>query len=229
MIFPCICCSRLSKYYPLCFYCRLPTSLTDQYRCTRCFTPSDQIICENCLDAPLPWDHLRYVYRYDAVHYLIHRMKFNALQNLTRFVGDILSRHIFLFPNNRCWDCIVPAPITEQALYERKFNQSYLLSQSLSKSLKLPIHSYFKKHGPVQSTLTEKRRRAVHANIHLRTSEKIAGKRILFVDDIITTGGTAAACTNLLRLHGASSVDIFTVASATRREIFPFYLRSSMK
>lgn len=224
---PCICCGKFKKHTPLCFHCKLPNIVSKDNRCLMCFTQSDTSLCTNCHSSPLPWNELRYLFRYDSIHYILHRMKFDPSMRIGKFLSELMaSQFADLFTVNN-FDLVIPAPITEKSLYKRKFNQSYILAKCISSQFKLPLQIAFNKSGETQSSLSEIKRKGINKNLSLRLASGINSKRILLVDDIITTGSTAAACALELRKIGARSISVYTLSSATANEIFPFYLRSS--
>lgn len=224
---PCICCGEIKKHYPLCFHCKLPEFISPSNRCDMCFASCLEGTCANCNASSLPWDNLRYLYHYDDIHYLLHRIKFTPSQRLASFIGNLMSENLLKYFKTSNFDLIVPAPITESSLHERQFNQSFLLAKPISEQFNIPLKVIFKKSGYTQSSLTERRRRDISKSISANYREEVIGKSILLIDDIITTGSTAASCALNLKNNGASRISIFTLSSATANEIFPYYLRSS--
>ncbi len=113
------------------------------------------------------------------------------------------------------YDFLVPVPIDRGRLGERHFNQSEILAGMLSKACGTPVETALRKpySTPAQSRLNQKERRAnLYGVFSAPKPEKISGKRILLVDDILTTGATSDEAARVLKNAGARSVDLFTLA-----------------
>jgi predicted amidophosphoribosyltransferase len=92
------------------------------------------------------------------------------------------------------------------------------LAQALGKELSLPVVRTLKKirHTPPQSTLghAPQRRANVLGAYRIAAPAEIAGKRIILLDDVVTTGATASECAKVLLTAGAKEVLLATVAVA---------------
>jgi ComF family protein len=121
------------------------------------------------------------------------------------------------FPREERFDAIVPVPLYWRRRIERGFNQAELLARQLSGSTGLPVVRVLRR---VRATSTQaglsntSRRRNVAAAFRSRS---VAGKRLLLIDDVMTTGSTAAACATALKRAGAARVALLTVARVDRR------------
>ena len=113
-------------------------------------------------------------------------------------------------------DLIVPVPLSYRRLIKRRYNQSALLAGELSKitGLEVDMDNLKKiKHTKPQSELLGKARlKNIKKAFALQNPTKIKGKKVLLVDDIMTTGATLAECANILLKAGAIQVDTLTVA-----------------
>jgi ComF family protein len=115
-------------------------------------------------------------------------------------------------------DLIVPVPLHYFRLVRRGFNQSGWLAAALSKSsgVKLSVDALKRARAtPIQGGLSaDGRRRNVQGAFRVRNGRKklVAGKRVLLVDDVMTTGATAEACALTLKRAGATCVDVLTLA-----------------
>ena len=112
------------------------------------------------------------------------------------------------------YDCIVPVPASS---WRRGYNVPELMSRPLAKALGLPVEAKALqrvRHGRHQAGLSFEERMVNAAGaFQVKKPELVEGRRILLVDDVITTGATAAACTQALIKAGAQSV--FAVSLAT--------------
>ena len=114
-------------------------------------------------------------------------------------------------------DLIVPVPLHPDRECERGFNQALVLARELSRLSGLPIdeHSvnrrlYTERHRAGMDA--KARRKSVAEAFAVSHSDLIAGKRVLLVDDVFTTGATVSACAFALNQAGAAAVFVCTVA-----------------
>lgn len=173
-----------------------------------------------------------YLYK-DAVRDSIHAMKCGARPGYARPFADELARELYgctftvqggiipveqgcTGPDLRLeYDCIVPVPPSNPGQW---YNLPTLLARRLSRSLGLPVVSgclYKHRRTPSQAGL-DAARRLVNLNgaFAVRRAERIEGRRILLVDDVITTGSTVSNCALALREAGAYSVFAVSVAAS---------------
>lgn len=113
-------------------------------------------------------------------------------------------------------DLIVPVPLSYRRLFKRGYNQSAILAKMLSRQTGISIDlTGLKKcrHTKPQSLLLGNARLSNVKNaFQVVQNEHIKGKRILLIDDVMTTGATLSECTKVLLKAGALSVDTLTVA-----------------
>lgn len=115
-------------------------------------------------------------------------------------------------------DLIVPLPLHYFRLVRRGFNQSGWLAAALSRSsgVRLSVDALKRARAmPIQGGMSAAaRRRNVQGAFRVRASRKalIKGRRVLLVDDVMTTGATAAACALTVKRAGAACVDVLTRA-----------------
>lgn len=116
-------------------------------------------------------------------------------------------------------DLIVPVPLHPSRERERGFNQAAALARELARVSKLPLDE----HSVIRSIHTERHRAGMDARARrdsvadafaVRHSDQIAGKSVLLVDDVFTTGATVSACAAAVKSAGAQEVFVLTVARA---------------
>jgi ComF family protein len=116
-------------------------------------------------------------------------------------------------------DLIVPVPLHASRERERGFNQAVVLARGLARATKLPIDEY----SLVRRVHTERhragmdarsRRDSVGGAFEVRRPEPIAGRRVLLIDDVFTTGATVSECAAVLKSAGAADVYVLTIARA---------------
>jgi ComF family protein len=166
---------------------------------------------------PPLFDRARAAAHYDGVlRSLIHGMKFLDRHEVTPLFGRMLAEAARdLAPDA---DVIVPTPLSRARLASRRFNQAAMLAQALGRETGLPVE-----------LMALRRTRSTASQVGLgvagrqsnvegafavasRRRGRIAGKRVLLVDDVITTGATAGACAVALKQAGATGVDVVALA-----------------
>lgn len=119
--------------------------------------------------------------------------------------------------NHRQFDIILSVPIHSSKLKERGYNQSELLANEVAKFLSIPIstQNLIKKKPTESQSKLDKKDRWINVKdaFQVMDEEKINGKKVLLIDDIITTGATANECSKVLRQAGASRIYVATVAT----------------
>lgn len=183
--------------------------------------------CPACRLEPQPWDKGRAAIAYDeGSRRLIlgfkHRERIEAAQSFSRWMlvagAEVLQRA----------ELILPVPIHRWRLLGRGYNQSALLASRLSTASGIPWHPQLLlrlRATPSQQGLAAQARQANVTvrdfGLHRRLGGRVAGRRILLIDDVLTTGATLGACVTVLRQAGASSVDILTLARVVRGGSIP--------
>jgi ComF family protein len=116
-----------------------------------------------------------------------------------------------------CWDAIVPVPLHPRRLTERGYNQAALLARYAIHGLGLQLAPW-RALRRIRATAPQPRRdrRARQANVHraFAAGPGVCGLRLLLVDDVLTTGATAAACSEALLAAGAAAVGVLALARA---------------
>lgn len=117
-------------------------------------------------------------------------------------------------------DVLVPVPLHPWRLIARRFNQSAILATEIARETGLPIDAVSLvrvKRTPQQAQLSAIERRANMQGafkVPKRLAGRVAGRRIVLVEDVITTGATVNACARALKSAGAARVDVLAIAIA---------------
>ena len=125
-------------------------------------------------------------------------------------------------PRGERFDAIVPMPMHWRKRWHRGFNQAELLANQLSGKTHVPVRNAVRRvhQKAAQAGLTNAKRRAnVVGAFRVRNRAAVDGKRILLIDDVMTTGATAGACAKVLKRAGAAHVTLLTVARVDRRMV----------
>lgn len=211
---------------PVCADClRAPVPLEAEHFCRRCRTPflnhfplDEDGICALCRSGAQGFDAAYSFGAYDgALRELIHLFKYGRIRTLARPLGDFL---VSAFPLDQAFDVLVPMPLHWRRLWRRGFNQAAMLAREIGRRRGLPVVCAVRRrrYTRSQAGLTHAARRInVAGAFAARSQGEIAGKRVLLVDDVLTTGATASACARVLKQAGARYVAVLTLARADRR------------
>jgi ComF family protein len=145
----------------------------------------------------------------------IHLFKYARVRTFSKPLVELLAAAV---PRSECFDAIVPVPLHWRKRWQRGFNQSDLLARGIARKWGLPVVNALRRRRftSAQAGLSNtERRKNVAAAFACR--RPVEGRRILLIDDVLTTGSTAAACARTLRAAGAVRIAIATVARADRR------------
>ncbi len=119
-------------------------------------------------------------------------------------------------------DLVVPVPLHRWRLFARRYNQAALLARALARETGLAVavdllvrHRKTPPQGRLAPALRWRNVRGAFA-VRRRWRGKIAGRRVLLVDDVLTTGATAEACAATLKYAGAGAVDVLALARVPR-------------
>jgi ComF family protein len=148
---------------------------------------------------------------------LIHLLKYGKVSPLCGELGEFLLRSL---PRDERVDLLTPVPLHWRRRWDRGFNQSELLAHVVSRSTGIPVRGVLRRERATAAQAglsnTERRRNVAQA-FRCHRPEEVRGKRIVLVDDVMTTGSTATACARALKAAGAARVVLLTVARADRR------------
>lgn len=192
---------------PLCDRCGLPFSgeITSKFECS------------NCREIELRFSSARAVVAATGnVLDVLHRYKYQRALWFEPFLARLLVRHWIENPKTEKWDLIVPVPLHPLKEREREFNQAERLGRHLSAATQIPMDPNLLTrtvHTKTQTRLTRSQRSAnVRRAFRIKGKGHLNGKRVILIDDVLTTGATASACAKTLRSAGAGEVCVWTVA-----------------
>jgi len=146
---------------------------------------------------------------------LVHHLKFRRRAPVAATLGTLLAARAVAAGVEA--DVVVPVPLAWRRRLARGFNQAALIAEVVARGLNRPLRRRVLRRvggGEPQATRTgSDRRRLGRASFAVRRPRAVRGRRVLLVDDVMTTGATASRCADLLKTAGAASV---TVAVASR-------------
>jgi ComF family protein len=115
---------------------------------------------------------------------------------------------------------LVPVPLHRSRLWRRGFNQSALVARELSRRLSITTRPSalrrIKRTPPLKGMSPLQRRKTVAGAFRIADKNAVAGKTVILVDDVLTTGSTAEACARTLKRAGAARVELISWARVVR-------------
>lgn len=181
------------------------------------FGSLSNIVCAECRKNPNPAiDRIYGAALYDgAVKEAIRLFKFGSKLHLLQPLADLLSTLAITEMSGEQYDFIVPVPLHRVRQRARGYNQSLLLAQEITPFFEgAQVDESLKR---IRPTRAQSRLKGVDREQNVRGAfavegDPYQGKRILLVDDVVTTAVTVTECARALRRAGASKVDVLTVA-----------------
>ncbi len=214
---------------PVCPVClSLPEPLHAEFFCRACRTPfldsyplDEHDLCTICRESQVNFDAAYSFGSYEGpLRQLIHLLKYAKVESLAAPLSRFLLQAM---PLDQHFDFVIAMPMHWRKRWERGFNQAELLAKPLAKrrGLKLSMALRRKRYTKAQAGLTEAQRREnLKGSFSVRNPAQIAGKRILLIDDVFTTGATLRGAAEILKNVGAAHVTALTLARVDRRNLY---------
>jgi len=170
------------------------------------------------------FDDCRCVFYYEYVKKAIEHFKFKKYKRdcvpLAGFMNEY-GRENDVFENI---DIIIPVPIHKERLKQRGFNHSYEIAKIIGEKNNIPVEENVlirvRNTKPQYELSAEERKDNIKDAFKVVNAEAVAGKRIMLIDDVFTTGGTVNECSKVLKEAGAEHIRVFELScsSALKKE-----------
>jgi ComF family protein len=213
----------------LCATCWASLRFIEQPHCAACGLPfeydvGDGSLCAGCFAQPPLFERARAAIVYDDhSRGLILAFKHGDRTDTAGAFGRWMARAGRDLIADA--DLLTPVPLHWLRLLKRRYNQSALLAQAIGALAGRPVVPDLLvrvRRTPSLGKLGRSaRRKTVQGAISVRRGrkERVAGRRVLLIDDVMTTGATVDACTRALRQAGAGAVDVLTLARVVRTSV----------
>jgi len=230
VIYPpqCVACDALTEAeHGLCAVCWAQTAFINGTKCDACGTPlpgaddDGDLRCDDCLQIARPWRKGRAAFAYTGVgRRLVLALKHGDRLDLTWPASGWMAKCAADLVQDDT--VIVPVPLHWSRLIRRKYNQSAVLAQDLAKRLDRPVivdGLRRVRRTPFLDGKGREQRFAAVAEViapHPSRAALLAGRSVLLIDDVMTSGATLAACTEAAHKAGAAHVNVLTLARVVK-------------
>lgn len=179
--------------------------------------------CQSCNGRETHFEKARSVFCYEQpINRLISQFKYGG----KRYLATVFSRYMAMlyFENYYNCDFAIAVPMSKERLKMREYNQAELLAKAVCEIVNIPYRGDIvvkRKETKRQAELDAKERSEnLKGSFKIADKAAIDNKRILLIDDIMTTGATVECIARLLKEQGAESVLILTIASVSKEMFF---------
>jgi ComF family protein len=188
--------------------------------CTICGLPlqaTEAGICAPCLARPPRIARTRSAVAYGELsRSLAIRLKYGRKVAIAR----TMARYMAPLVGTADQPLLVPVPLHRSRLWHRGFNQSALVARELSRRLGIAADPIVlrrtRRTPPLKGMSPLQRRKTVSGAFRVADKQSVAGRTIILVDDVLTTGSTAEACARALKRAGAARVELISWARVVR-------------
>lgn len=211
------CGTIVSDVHSFCADCWKRIEFLGSAGCVTCGTPlqaTDAETCAVCLAKPPRVARTRAAVAYDDLtRSLALRLKYGRKAAIAKTMARYMAPLIGTQPEGAV---LVPVPLHRGRLWQRGFNQSALVARELSRRTGIESNAELLKRirrtPPLKGMNLQQRRRVVGGAFRVADRSAIAGRTMILVDDVLTTGSTANACARELRRAGAARVELISWA-----------------
>jgi ComF family protein len=202
---------------PLCEAC-IARFAQPRARCRRCAMPVPAGVaeCGSCLAAPPPLDDCHAAVAYEFPwSALIAQYKFNGQAGWARSFATLMRSSPWIEPALEQADLVLPMPLSRERLAERGFNQALLLARALA-AKKTEPHLLLRLRHTAAQTALDRRDRLANVRgafaVDPRMHAKLGGRRVVLVDDVMTSGASLFTAAQALRQAGAARITALVLA-----------------
>ncbi len=227
LIFPRQCLGCGEEGVDLCSCCFDKIDINNKDYCALCHQELFlSKVCPNCKkESSLLNIWVAADYNNEILQDLIHNLKYKHIENLSIVLADLIIKYLqkkdifsTLQINNQN-TCLVAVPLHKKRYLERGFNQSYLLAERLGHFYNIEVKDLLKRKINTVSQVNlnrQERKNNISNAFALNDVEIFANKKIILIDDVITTGSTLNECARVLAEKGFR--DIYALVIAQREE-----------
>jgi ComF family protein len=215
------CGTIVGEVHSFCPDCWKQIEFLGETGCQTCGLPlqaTEASTCGVCLARPPRIARTRAAVAYDELsRTLAIRLKYGRKVAIARTMARYMAPLVASSDDDRL---LIPVPLHRTRLWQRGFNQSALVAGELSRRLKIRTDPFALRRArrtpPLKGMSPLQRRKTVAGAFRVTGKSAIAGKTVILIDDVLTTGSTAEACARALKRAGAARVELITWARVVR-------------
>ncbi len=200
--------------------------------------PEEEAVCSECLSTLTKTTHIQirkeyerkflsskiideflplYVFeKGETIQNLLHNLKYNNAFKIGKFFGKRIAEEYRIQLREFNSDSIIPVPLHRLKKAERGYNQSFWIAKGIASELRIEIADKVVKRRKYTESQTafdkSERSRNISGAFRVVKSDRIKGKRIIIIDDVVTTGATASELAAALKNAGAEKILLASVA-----------------
>lgn len=214
-----------------CMGCGSDILSKDSHLCLKCISqlpntgfekiPGNPI--ENIFRGRLPIESATAQFYFSKGHliqYLIHQLKYKGNKEAGEYLGAIMGASLLESGRFTNIDYLIPLPLSAEKEFKRGYNQAEIICNGMSTAMQIPVHPKNVIRKRYTDTQTKKHRaerwQNVEGSFAVLFPEKLQGKHVLLVDDVITTGSTLEACGAMLVSIPSLKLSMATLAMASK-------------
>ena len=201
--FECLGCHREGGL--LCHQCGIEAIEVAPGCCYRCLRPTPSALCDDCRDRTRLCDvQVASSYTNLSVQ-LISRLKFARTQAAAQLIAKIMDNRL---PPSAVDTIVVHVPTATQRVRQRGYDQAQLIAREFARYRRLPCQALLRRQGHSRQLGAgrQERRQQLEGAFYCPVPSKVSGRRILLIDDVLTTGATVEVAAKVLESAGAKEV-----------------------
>ncbi|MGQ0558269.1 MAG: ComF family protein [Sphingosinicella sp.] len=180
-------------------------------------------LCGGCLAEPPAFDRMRAAVAYGEIARKVAlKLKYGGRPGVAETIARMVERHVPKGEDGRAAPVFTPVPLHRWRIWRRGYNQAALIASALARRVQLPatldLIQRVKATPPLRAMNPRQRRETVRGAFRIAERHKstLAGRTIILVDDVFTTGATAHACAAALKRASAARVELLCWARVVK-------------